>query len=418
MRIIVLLTLAVAGCFSLPDDGALLCDADPAHRCPAGYHCAGDGRCYHDGHDPDLATSGDADLSDPSMSDMGSDDLPAAVCGASGQPCCASAPACSSGYACFNGTCTNADVWSVGGGANVVLVDHWNGTTWSSMTLTTPVGLLTPIIHRLWGAASDDIWAVGWAEPQGPPSDQPPVPAVYRWNGTAWTFCKTSDACAVPSSTIIMSIFGLAANDIWVVANDGAYHWDGATWTKKSTGMVTGPSTALSIWCAATDDCWAVGNDSSLNVLLQHWNGAAWSTPPHTAINGTLASVYGFSSTDVWAVGNSNSAAAPVIVHWNGTEWSNTFFVADSAGMSGVWGAATNDVWAVGANGRLAHWNGSGWTGVNLGNAINCDSVWGASSRDIWISAGSSMVHWDGASWTSTMPAGQSPDLRGLWGKR
>ena len=46
--------LVTAGCASLPDDGALMCSADSANRCPSGFHCADDNRCYRDGHDPDL----------------------------------------------------------------------------------------------------------------------------------------------------------------------------------------------------------------------------------------------------------------------------------------------------------------------------------------------------------------------------
>lgn len=34
--------------------------------------------------------------------------------------------------------------------------------------------------------------------------------------------------------------FGLSASDIWVSANDGAYHWDGSVWAAKTMGMTTG----------------------------------------------------------------------------------------------------------------------------------------------------------------------------------
>jgi len=192
--------------------------------------------------------------------------------------------------------------------------------------------------------------------------------------------------------------------------------WVAAVWSAKKAGIMTGPSTAQDTWCASTNDCWVVGEDSSQNTLFQHWDGTTWSSAPYTAANGALQSVWGFASNDVWAVGAFNTGTDPILVHWNGTEWGTTYFVADSRQMAAVLGTASNDVWAVGANGRVAHWNGSGWTGSALGDAINCSDVYGFSSKDVWIAAGSTMLHWDGASWTSTQAAGMNADMRGLWG--
>ena len=68
---IFVLVAAVAGCASLPDDGALQCAADSAHQCPSGFHCADDNRCYRDGHNPDLGIdNGDMTPTD----DLGGDD--------------------------------------------------------------------------------------------------------------------------------------------------------------------------------------------------------------------------------------------------------------------------------------------------------------------------------------------------------
>ncbi len=410
------ISLALAsGCADLPADGALQCGPDPAHPCPDGFDCL-DGQCYRHGHGPDLSVADNGDMArETSNLDGGATEDLLPACGASGQPCCATNQ-CGTGLACYNATCASADVWTIGFGNNVVLSNHWNGAAWSSQSAITPSGLLTPSITRLWGSTSSDIWAVGSGEPQGPPSNQPPVPAVYRWQGNAWTYCAVSSGCAVPSSTGLTNIFGLAANDIWVTANDGAYHWDGSVWSAKSTGMTTGASRAQAIWCATTNDCWAVGNDQNIDILLQHWNGTTWSLGNYQAAGGQLEAVWGFASNDVWAVGS--NSAGPVLIHYDGTMWGSSYFVANSAPMAGVWGAASNDVWAVGNNGNIAHWNGSGWTGSALGVAINCDSVYGFSSKDVWISAANTMLHWDGNAWTSTMAAGAGADMRGLWGPK
>ena len=78
-RLLLVLAL-VPACTALPDDGALLCNPDPAHSCPDGFSCADDGRCYRTGHLP--------------PTDMGAaSDMEAAVC-ASSSTCSAATPVC------------------------------------------------------------------------------------------------------------------------------------------------------------------------------------------------------------------------------------------------------------------------------------------------------------------------------------
>jgi hypothetical protein len=54
--------LLAAGCYSANvPDGKLLCSVGDK-KCPDGYHCASDGTCWHNGHDPmgvpDMAGTG------------------------------------------------------------------------------------------------------------------------------------------------------------------------------------------------------------------------------------------------------------------------------------------------------------------------------------------------------------------------
>jgi len=82
MRALVILALA-SGCAALPDDGALQCNADPAHACPDGFQCAADNRCYRVGHAPpagaDMATGGDMN-EPPSCADSSACPVSAPVC--------------------------------------------------------------------------------------------------------------------------------------------------------------------------------------------------------------------------------------------------------------------------------------------------------------------------------------------------
>ena len=147
-----------------------------------------------------------------------------------------------------------------------------------------------------------------------------------------------------------------------------------------------------------------------------------------------IASSWGSSPTDVWAVG-----AAGTLLHYDGTAWSPALdpdgFAND---LFAVQGAAANDVWAVGSAGTVLHYDGSAWKTV--GGSGNCDykSVWVGSASDVWIGGAGptvnsactfasttgglgSLAHWDGTRFTAANlpPSPRTPigsAVVGLWG--
>jgi hypothetical protein len=66
--------LLLAGC-TVPDlhSGNLQCA--PAQRCPDGFHCAADDRCWRSGDDPDLGVAADLALADGPAADLAQPDL-------------------------------------------------------------------------------------------------------------------------------------------------------------------------------------------------------------------------------------------------------------------------------------------------------------------------------------------------------
>lgn len=88
-RLAALLLFAV-GCAALPDDGALLCNPNPARACPDGFECAADGRCYRIGHAPgDLGALG-SDMGPVSCATSASCSTAAPICAQ--QSCTSCAP--------------------------------------------------------------------------------------------------------------------------------------------------------------------------------------------------------------------------------------------------------------------------------------------------------------------------------------
>lgn len=88
-----------------------------------------------------------------------------------------------------------------------------------------------------------------------------------------------------------------------------------------------GAANFLGIWGSAANDIWVVGNSAA-----QHWNGTTWSRA-FVAANEIIRGVWGSGANDVWAVGDGGR-----IVHWNGEVW---FQVASGSTetLNGVWGS-------------------------------------------------------------------------------
>jgi hypothetical protein len=117
-------------------------------------------------------------------------------------------------------------------------------------------------------------------------------------------------------------------------------------------------------------------------VLIESWNGTAWSVVPspqpgHRAL-------YGVSCTSVarcTAVGvnfvNTANATTPLVESWNGTRWSagpspkgqSELFGASCVSASDCWAAGRS--WALAGNTRtfVEHWNGTRWAAVPTPNA-------------------------------------------------
>jgi hypothetical protein len=178
----------------------------------------------------------------------------------------------------------------------------------------------------------------------------------------------------------------------------------------------TGQNAALtSVATVSGSDAWAVGYDSGsaftnvgAKVLIDNWNGTAWSqaaaptTPGNTAL---LLGVSAGSATDAWAVGRTQinkSSFEGLALHWNGTAWSVSpgFSAALSpdpgASAVGVADISPSDAYAIGnsattAVGSLTQWNGTAWSQVTLPLPANAhsnttlDAISASGPGDVWI---------------------------------
>jgi hypothetical protein len=162
--------------------------------------------------------------------------------------------------------------------------------------------------------------------------------------------------------------------------------------------------TLYGVAALTTTDVWAVGQSNDQGVtrtLAEHWNGMAWSivpTPNPSPSNNALFGVAARSANDVWAVGIGGTEGV-LVIHWDGATWSEV--PTPSPGpyggvLSDVAAVAENDLWAVGyafgffegdTTVVIEHWDGASWSIVPSPSPSGKDALWavsGNSSSDIW----------------------------------
>lgn len=186
-------------------------------------------------------------------------------------------------------------------------------------------------LHRVWGTASNDVWAVGegglvlhydgirWSVARyeaaadlsclggsGPGDVHAAGTVAAHWNGTAW-----STSAAAPGGFRPWAISGLWASgprDAWAtMGEEGIFHWDGSGWTASVIGAGFDHLSAL--WGSAPDDVWAAGAGVSqfdgetwtLVGATAHFDGSAWTTVTTPRL--PAEDMSGTASDDIWAVG-------------------------------------------------------------------------------------------------------------------
>lgn len=141
------------------------------------------------------------------------------------------------------------DLWATSGSR----VFRWRGaaTGWVELEHKIPNALE---FGAIWVLAADD-WAAGGGAVNW---------EIVRVKGTT-----TSRAFTYGPTT---GIWGATSNDVWAVADlgGGFWHWNGTKWSKVEPK--SGGDRPQSVWGFGASDVWAVGEQDT----LQHWDGTAW----------------------------------------------------------------------------------------------------------------------------------------------
>lgn len=169
------------------------------------------------------------------------------------------------------------DVWMVGEKGRIT---HWDGKTFQEHSSGT-----TATLWGVWSASETDAWIVG-GTPEGGTSK--PNDIVLHWNGSSWS------SITLPSDAVgraLYKVWGTSSDDLYVVGEYGTiWHKKGANWSLESNPpLATG--TLFTVAGTSSTDVYAVGN---FDVLRS--NGTSWEklTPDLTGtVNGVATAALG-----------------------------------------------------------------------------------------------------------------------------
>jgi hypothetical protein len=286
------------------------------------------------------------------------------TCNAAGTACltfCAADAQCAGGRFCIANKCLSwvnktspvqnplssiwgaaaDDIWAVGEAGTII---HYDGAGWSKVTSGTTAGL-----HWVWGSGKSDVWAVGTNG------------VVLRYKGSAWS-------SSTQGSSPHNCVWGTGPSNVWV-SGAAVHHFDGTNWSTDTSAL------GHSIWGSSASDVYLVG--IATGSVVYHYDGSAWSGGTNISSK-YIARLFGFASNDIWAVGE------PGILRYNGSTWAPMVPAPGTTDPIGViWGSSPTDVWVGAAEvaGPMFHFDGSQWKATSAGPR---NAIWGSSATDVW----------------------------------
>lgn len=287
----------------------------------------------------------------------------------------------------FNAT----NAWAVGNSGTVL---QWNGTAWTANAIPG----VTSQRFAVWAIDVNNVYVGGVTTNS----------QLHRFNGTSWENLLTPTNWFGSGS--IRSIWGTAANNVWVAGSSGRiFHWNGSTWTARNAGINANFSPSR-IWGTNAANIWAVGATGGTNTgVIYKWNGVDTWVEQLSGVP-TVKGIWGSSATNMWAVGGTGGSNPGQIYRLSGSTWTEQ--TTTTYTLNHIYGSNSSNIWAVGNSGAIHYYNGTSWVTQASGRGVN-DHLYavaigktGTNNRLILTGEGSASVN---PMLTATMSIGTLP---------
>ncbi|MCB9593256.1 MAG: hypothetical protein H6719_11040 [Sandaracinaceae bacterium] len=164
------------------------------------------------------------------------------------------------------------------------------------------------------------------------------------------------------------------------------------------------PGALLSVWGTSSTDIWAVGGDVGSGPQVMRYDGTEWRSVD-TGHTGSLWWVFGFAGGPVYMGGEGGA----ILRYQDGVFTPMT--TPGTETVFGIWGASPDDLWAVGgasdaAGGFAWRLEGDAWVEEPTlpAEVPTMAAIWKVSGRatdDVWLVGSNGVsLHWDGSSLT------------------
>jgi hypothetical protein len=260
------------------------------------------------------------------------------------------------------------DVWVVGGRAapgSGPIVLHHDGAAWDAIDT---------------GEVDIDLWWV-FGFDGGPVFLSGSGGAILRQAAPEQPF----ERFPTPGTAKVFGMWGAAPDDVWAVGGEGtgggfAWHFDGAAWSAVEVPAdLAGEGTIFKVSGRASDDVWMSCSGGS----MLHWNGSALE---RVELEADVLFSVGTGTDRVVAVGESRSEG--VVFEYDDGEWQAAPAIAGAPPWRGV--AADGDrAYAVGEFGTVLRRDPSGW--VSDPTALTSEdfhAAWLDPGGGLWVVGG------------------------------
>ncbi len=309
-----------------------------------------------------------------------------------------------SSVSCTSATaCMAVGSYEDSAGDTVTLAEHWDGTSWAIVATPSPAGSQHSVLSSVSCTAPTACTAVGTNYTSQGGTTQTVL--VERWDGTSWTIQSTPTpavddptllgvSCTSATACMAVGFYVINTQKESGIGQTLAERWDGTSWTVQTTpnqGVSVGgtfypqSTTLVDVSCTSATACTAVGNyadtEGGEHTLAAAWNGTSWilgypQDPTDAKGVGFFLGLNGVSCSSAaacTAVGlyvNQSGQTVTLFERWNGTSWTLQPPVGSGDAGNGVSCASSTACTAVGGqplpSGNyqpLAQaWDGTSWT--------------------------------------------------------
>jgi hypothetical protein len=122
------------------------------------------------------------------------------------------------------------DLWSVNNNGDA---EQFNGSTWTKTKLPITTTLPELNMTSISGSSASDIWAAGTASTEGVERRRT-APVLEHFNGSTWS------NVTVPVAGGVSDVVAISPTDAWAINGGSLIQWNGSTWTVVNATTQTG----------------------------------------------------------------------------------------------------------------------------------------------------------------------------------